>query len=50
MRTLTTDVLQELIKGDEPPCISFYQPTHRTHPHAQQDAIRYKNLLREVEH
>jgi hypothetical protein len=50
VRTLTADVLQELIKGDEPPCISFYQPTHRTHPHAQQDAIRYKNLLRKVEH
>lgn len=50
MRTLTTDVLQELIKGDEPPCISFYQPTHRAHPGTQQDAIRYKNLLRDVEH
>lgn len=49
MRTLSTDVLQELIKGDEPPCISLYQPTHRSNPDALQDPIRYKNLLREAE-
>lgn len=49
MRTLTTDVLQELIKGDDPPCISLYQPTHRANPDALQDPIRYRNLLREAE-
>ena len=49
MRPLTKDVLRELLKGDEPPCISLYQPTHRANPDALQDPIRYKNLLREAE-
>jgi hypothetical protein len=43
------DVLQELLKGDEPPCISLYQPTHRANPEALQDPIRYKNLVRDAE-
>jgi hypothetical protein len=49
MRALTTDTLKEFIKGDEPPCISLYQPTHRANPEALQDPIRYKNLVREAE-
>ena len=49
MRPLTTDVLRELLKGDEPPCISLYQPTHRANPDALQDPIRYKNLVRDAE-
>ncbi len=31
------------------PCISIYQPTHRRHPENQQDAIRFRNLLREAQ-
>jgi len=27
------------------PCISIYQPTHRSHPDNQQDPIRFRNLL-----
>lgn len=32
-----------------PPCISLYQPTHRTFPGKQQDPIRFRNLVRELE-
>jgi hypothetical protein len=49
MRHLTTDVLKELLKGNEPPCISLYQPTHRANPDNLQDPIRYKNLVRDAE-
>ncbi|HEY8505869.1 MAG TPA: hypothetical protein VIL46_14895 [Gemmataceae bacterium] len=49
MGQLTTDVLRKLLKGDEPPCVSIYQPTHRANPDALQDPIRFKNLVREAE-
>lgn len=49
MRHLTADVLRELLKRHEPPCISLYQPTHRANPDNLQDPIRYKNLVRDVE-
>lgn len=29
----------------EGPCLSLYQPTHRRHPEAAQDPIRFRNLL-----
>jgi hypothetical protein len=38
-----------LVAAHEPPCISLYQPTHRRHPENQQDPIRYRNLLVEME-
>jgi hypothetical protein len=37
------------LAGAQPPCISLYQPTHRHHPGNQQDPIRFKNLVKEVE-
>ena len=49
MRQLTTDHLTELLADHEPPCISLYQPTHHNHPENQQDPIRYRNLLVEME-
>lgn len=49
MRQLSTDWLTSLLIDQEPPCISLYQPTHRQHPDNQQDPIRYRNLLREME-
>jgi hypothetical protein len=49
MRQLTTHALQELLKVTEPPCISFYQPTHRANPDNLQDPIRYKNLVQKAE-
>jgi hypothetical protein len=49
MRQLTTGHLTGLLEDHEPPCISLYQPTHRNHPENQQDPIRYRNLLTEME-
>jgi hypothetical protein len=48
MHQLTKDRLLALLADHEPPCISLYQPTHRHHPDNQQDAIRFKNLVRAV--
>lgn len=50
MHQVTTERLTELLADREPPCVSLYQPTHRAHPDNQQDPIRYRNLLREMEH
>jgi hypothetical protein len=33
----------------QPPCLSLYQPTHRRHPENQQDPIRFRNLVKELE-
>ncbi len=30
----------------EAPCLSLYQPTHRSHPDNQQDPIRFRNLVK----
>jgi hypothetical protein len=49
MRQLTTDHLRALRCSHHPPCISLYQPTHRSHPESRQDAIRFRNLRRELE-
>ena len=32
-----------------PPCLSLYQPTHRSHPDRQQDPIRFRNLVKALE-
>ncbi|MBA4141726.1 MAG: hypothetical protein H0X43_01720 [Nitrosospira sp.] len=49
MRQFTVNQLIELLTDQEAPCVSLYQPTHRHHPDNQQDPIRYRNLLREIE-
>ncbi len=49
MRQFITAYLTKLLADHEPPCISLYQPTHRHRPDNQQDPIRYRNLLREME-
>jgi hypothetical protein len=42
--------LAELVAADRTgPRISLYQPTHRSFPDNQQDPIRFRNLLKEVE-
>lgn len=38
-----------ILKDGEGPYISIYQPTHRYSPENQQDPIRFKNLVKEVE-
>lgn len=49
MRELTMESLATLVAEQRPPCVSLYQPTHRTHPENQQDPIRYRNLLRAMQ-
>lgn len=45
MRPTTAD-LRALLAPHEPPCISLYEPTHRSYPESsQEDPIRYRNLL-----
>lgn len=49
MRQFTMGQLTELLTDLEPPCVSLYQPTRRHHPDNQQDPLRYRNLIREIE-
>lgn len=44
----TSDDLAELSSATQPPCLSLYQRTHRHHPANQQDAIRFRNLVKEL--
>ena len=46
---LTTESLAGLASVHQPPCLSLYQPTHRRHPENQQDPIRFRNLIKELE-
>ena len=46
---LSQKTLTELTAASEPPCLSLYQPTHRHHPENQQDPIRFRNLLKNLE-
>ena len=47
MDTLSKDYAG-LLSNQAAPCISLYQPTHRHHPDAEQDPIRFGNLTKEV--
>jgi len=49
MELLTNELIKELLSVEEATCISLYMPTHRTHPENQQDPIRYKNLVKQLE-
>ena len=49
MDLLVNDYKSGLLEAAQPPCLSLYQPTHRTYPDKQQDPIRFRNLLRELE-
>ena len=46
---LTRESVAELASVDQGPCLSLYQPTHRHHPENQQDPIRFRNLVKELE-
>jgi len=52
MNVVMREDLRELVERQTGPCVSMYQPTHRAGPdtrtYAQQDPVRFKNLLREV--
>jgi hypothetical protein len=42
--------LQALLAPHQPPCISLYEPTHRSYPQSsQEDPVRYRNLLHRAE-
>lgn len=45
---LNREQLKQLLSQCKAPCISLYQPTHRSSPARQQDPIRFKNLLRQL--
>ncbi|MCS7022316.1 MAG: hypothetical protein NZ703_06350 [Gemmataceae bacterium] len=49
MPTLSPKYLRQLLQAQEVPCVSIYLPTHRTYPENEQDPIRYKNLVKQVE-
>lgn len=49
MSGLTNEILAGFSTHQEPPCLSLYQPTHRQHPENQQDPIRFRSLLKELE-
>ncbi len=46
---LTIESLAELASAQHSPCLSLYQPTHRRRPENQQDPIRFRNLVKELE-
>ncbi|MEO5926449.1 MAG: HPF/RaiA family ribosome-associated protein [Bryobacteraceae bacterium] len=46
---LTIESLTEFASLSQPPCLSLCQPTHRRFPENQQDPIRFRNLVRELE-
>jgi hypothetical protein len=49
MNLLTNELPVELPVSHDGPCLSLYQPTHRTHPDNLQDPIRFRNLVKELE-
>lgn len=49
MNSLLHDFTAGILRAPKPPCLSLYQPTHRHHPGAQQDPIRFRNLVKALE-
>jgi hypothetical protein len=49
MRPMTINELRWLLGPQAAPCISVFLPTHRHAPGTEQDRIRFRNLLRQVE-
>jgi hypothetical protein len=45
MRLFTVGELQDLIRPRKGPCVSLYMPTHRRKEGADEDRIRFKNLV-----
>lgn len=46
MDRLANDYPDAILSPHEAPCLSLYQPTHRTHPDNVQDPIRFGNLVK----
>jgi hypothetical protein len=49
MDIMTLNELKPLAERHEEPCVSIYMPTHRSRAEAQQDPIRFRNLLKKAE-
>ena len=49
MDTLQSDFLAKKLFDAQPPCLSLYQRTHRSHPDNAGDPIQFGNLLKELE-
>lgn len=49
MNLLAQDYPDIFLNNKHQPCISLYQPTHRAYPDKEQDIIRFKNLVKEIE-
>lgn len=49
MRQISIELFTELLATHESPCVTLYLPTHRKHPDNTQDAIHFRNSLRELE-
>lgn len=49
MQPLLQDFPILLNQRPQPPCLSLYQPTHRSFPDNRQDSIRFKNLVRQLQ-
>lgn len=49
MTLLTNDLLTALAGHSDAPCLSLYQPTHRHYPGNQEDPIRFRHLVQELE-
>ena len=47
--TLLTKESIANLADHQPPCLSLYQPTHRSHPENKQDPIRFRNLIKDLE-
>ncbi len=48
MEPVIDETVATLLGATKGPCISIYMPTHRHFPDAGKDAIRYKNVLKQV--
>lgn len=49
MKLFKEEHLKDLLAVEQGPCISVYMPTHRSHPENQQDHIKFKNLIKDLE-
>ena len=49
MQPFTREDLQALLSQQQPPCVSLYVPTRRAASEWHQNALEFKNLLREAE-
>ena len=48
-KLLDRETMTQLLAKREAPCLSLYQPTHRSFPERQQDPIRFKHLVKQLE-